>query len=176
MNLNFFYAFLPLLLPVLLFGQKPADTDAEYDQAYERRIKQEQLHGVYIPADLGDAFAQLNTLIDREAKQRFMQADEEEAVRRLHFSLGRWIIHNWGFYGGSRLSHYLKGIGLHHPDDMARFIIRSYHRNLNKRNLNAKPQIDSLAQVREQERQQRLLRGQPLYTIPKAAVAKDTID
>ena len=113
------------LLAVLLLSalhtqaQKPPETESEFDEGYQRRIRLEYIDGVYIPRDLSDALVQLNQLVDRESRARFKSADEEEAIRKLHFSLGRWITLNWGFYEGSRLSHSLKSLGIHHPDYMA---------------------------------------------------------
>ncbi|MEQ8704739.1 MAG: DUF6794 domain-containing protein [Phaeodactylibacter sp.] len=159
----------------LLSAQEPVATESEYDKAYERRIQQEYLYGVYIPKDLSDAIVQLNKLTERESLQKFRLADEEEAVRKLHFSLGRWIIHNWGFYGGSRLSLALKGMGLHHPDDMARLIIRSLHRSLNKKPIEVKAQIEAFQSVREAERQKRLESAEVIY-LKKQGVNADSVE
>lgn len=154
---------------------EPIATDTDYEKAYERRIQQEYLYGVYIPKDLSDAIVQLNKLADRESLQKFRMAAEEEAVRKLHFSLGRWIIHNWGFYGGSRLSHALKGMGLHHPDDMARLLIRSLHRSLNSEPIEVKAQVEALAAAREAERQKRLESAEILYE-EKRQLHPDSVD
>ncbi|MDX1666553.1 MAG: DUF6794 domain-containing protein, partial [Saprospiraceae bacterium] len=94
----------------------PASAD-EYEKAYQRRIQMDYLYGVYIPSDLTDAFSSLNKLIDKESRQQFRKMPEEEVFRKLFFSLGRWIIHNWGFYGGSRLSHHIRKFGIAHPED-----------------------------------------------------------
>ena len=143
-----------------LFAQDPPQNEEEADQAYQQRIRKEYLKGVYIPQDLGDAFVTLNGLIDEESKKKFRSVSEEEAAIKLHFSLGRWIIHNWGFYEGSRLSHYLRTtVGLSYPDDMARFIIIAYHRNLNRRSLDVKPLADGFIQMRDSIRQKELEQG-----------------
>lgn len=162
-----------LLFSLSLNAQRPPETESEYDANYNRRIKMENINGVYIPSDIGDAFAQLHQLIDREAKQSFKGADEELAVRNLHFSLGRWIILNWGFYEGSRLSHSLRQMGLHHPDDMARFLIRSFHRSINGKPIEAKAQIEALNEAREAERKARIQTGEVLQEWSKPA--PDTI-
>ncbi len=157
--------FLILLLQTItgIAQQKPPETDDEYEAAYERRIQQEYLYNVYIPADLAEAFIELNKRIDQPSKDKFKSHPEEEAARKLHFSLGRWIIHNWGFYEGSRLSHYLKGLGLHHPDDMARFIMITYHRNLNRKSLDVKPLIEKLVEGRKKEEEARKQEGEVIY-------------
>ena len=86
---------------------KPAETESEFDKAYAWRIRQENLDGVYIPKDLTEAFLELNRLTEKSSREKYRNAPEEEATHRLFFSLGRWIILNWGFYEGSRLSHSL---------------------------------------------------------------------
>ncbi len=137
-----------LLLSFTLSGQKPPETLEEYQERYERRIKQVYLNEVYIPEDLGDAFIQFNKLISAASKQKFKSMPESDAAVKLHFSFGRWMIVNWGFYEGSRFSHYLKKLGLSHPDDMARFVILMYHRDLNKVPLEPKQLINDLVEER----------------------------
>ncbi len=160
------FLFLIMLLQTVtgIAQQKPPETDDEFEQAYQRRIQQEYLYNVYIPSDLADAFIQLNKLIDQPSKDKFKNHPEEEAARKLHFSLGRWIIHNWGFYEGSRLSHYLKGLGLHYPDDMARFIMITYHRNLNRKTLDVKPLIEEILENRKKEEAAREQTGEVIHT------------
>jgi hypothetical protein len=148
---------------VPLQAQKPAENLDEYEKTYQWRIRQDVLYGVYIPADLAEAFIELNRKIDADSKERFKSLPEEEAADRLFFSLGRWIIHNWGFYGGSRLSHYLREIGIYHPEDMARFIIITYHRNLHRNPLAVKELVEDFHAKAEQERQERLQEGDVIY-------------
>lgn len=151
-----------LLFSLSLTAQQLPETEEEFDANYDRRVQLEQINGVYIPKDIGDAFGQLHQLIDKESKQKFKNASEEMAVRHLHFSLGRWIILNWGFYEGSRLSHSLRKMGLGHPDDMARFLLRSFHRSLNSSPIEAKAQIEALNQAREAARKARMQQGEVL--------------
>lgn len=166
------------LLPLCMFlagvlsAQKPPETLEEYEKAYQYRIRQEYLYEVYIPKDLTDAFIQLNKLIDEPSKQKFKSLDEEEATSRLFFSLGRWISHNWGFYGGSRLSHFLKGLGLSHPDDMARFIILTYHRNLNRQPLDVKPLVEKFQADRRKEQEERREQGTVIHKETRKAGKK----
>ncbi len=136
---------------------------AQYEAAYQKRISKEYLNRVYIPMDLADAFNQLNNLIDDNSKKKFKAVGEMEAARKLHFSLGRWIIHNWGFYDGSRFSHYLKGLGLTYPDDMARFVIITYHRNLTTGKLEVKQLLEAMLKDREEEHQAKMKQGEVLF-------------
>ncbi len=143
--------------------EKPAETESEFEKNYARRIQQEMINGVYIPRDLVDAFSQLNQLIDAESKRKFRSVEEEVAVSKLFFSLGRWITRNWGFYEGSRLSHYFRKMGVFHPEDMARMLIVSYHRYLNDTDLDLKGQIRFYQKKQEAERREYLEESEILY-------------
>lgn len=138
-------------------------TEDQFEKEYQKRIQKEFLNGVYIPKDLADCFVQLNRLTDDASKTKFKNMPEEDAARKLHFSLGRWIIYNWGFYEGSRLSFYLTNLGIGHPDDMAQFIIIAYHRNLNKNKLKVKELIDHYQAKREAEKKKRLQEGEIIH-------------
>lgn len=141
MNRPFLFFFLALVNLPSLWAQPPSG-EKDFEEAYKRRVSQEMLFGVYIPEDLTDAFIQLNKLIDDDSRAKFRSMPEEAASVKLHFSLGRWIMHNWGFYGGSRFSKYLNTLGLYDPDIMTRFVIITYHRNLNRKPLEVKNLLD----------------------------------
>lgn len=158
MNYNWMLSAIFILANAALLAQ-PAETKEAFEKAYQERITKEVLFGQYIPKDLTDAFVQLNKLIDTDSKIRFKSVPETEAVHKLYFSFGRWIIENWGFYGGSRLSHYLRELGIAHPEDMAQFIIVSYHRNLNKKELNVKEQVTYYQEQRQKEHLERVSKG-----------------
>ena len=150
------------IFSVSAFGQDAVTKEEAYQKNYNKRIKKERLFGVYIPKDVPDAFVQLNKLTPKEAKANFKSVQEETAVKKLHFSLGRWIIHNWGFYEGSRLSHHLRQIGVSHPDDQARVIILAYHRYLNKRPLEVKKLAEYYTEKRRKEFEAKKKKGQVL--------------
>lgn len=105
--------------------------EVEFNKQYEKNIKKERLFGVYIPRDMEDAFVELERLSDKVSIDKFRSADEDDVATKLHFGLGNWMIVNWRFYEGSRFSHYLKLMGVSHPDDMAQYTIVSWHRKLN---------------------------------------------
>ena len=151
--------FLLLNCALMMIAQNPPATEDEFEKAYQKRIQKEYLNGVYIPKDLADSFIQLNRLTDDESKKKFKEMSENDAATKLHFSLGRWMIYNWSFYEGSRFSYYLKNLGISHPDDMAQFVIITYHRNLNKNKLEVKALIDQYAQKKEEEKQKRIDQG-----------------
>lgn len=118
--------FFSLVTWIGVFGQTPE----EYQATYASRIKLEMINGVYIPFDLEDAFSELVRLSDVKGLAEFKVAPEDSVRRKLHFGLGRWILMNWGFEEGSRMSHYMKGRGVSLPDDMVEVIIITWHRHL----------------------------------------------
>lgn len=137
-------------------AQRPPANVGEYENTYKWRVRREMIRGVYIPKDIGDAFAELNRLTDKESRIKFKNIPEEIAVRKLHFSLGRWIIVNWGFYEGSRLTLWFnEQLSLFHPDDIARFIMTTYHRNLNKKPLEAKITVEKILSDRKKKEEER---------------------
>lgn len=152
-----------LLLSGATLIAQPPSTKEEFEKEYQRRIQQETLNGIYIPKDLADAFVQLNKRIDEESKMTFKSVPEDTAAHKLFFSLGRWMTLNWGFYGGSRLSHYLRELGVTYPEDMARFIIITYHRNLNRKPLNVKELVDEFIEKRRQEHLEKVEKGKVIH-------------
>lgn len=155
-----------------LKAQREAEQSAT-EEDYEKRIRKAELYGVYIPKDLGDVFAQLNKLTDEESRQKFRSISEEDAAHKLHFGLGRWMTRNWGFYGGSRLTKYLNDIGLYEPDDMVRFIIITYHREMNDQPLGVKELVANFQEVRRQEQEKRLSEGTIIHQETRKRTEKE---
>lgn len=144
----------------LVVAQEGRSYKKEYESAYQSRISKTHLNGRYIPKDIEDAMVELDRLIDEPSKQKLKSVPEEIAVRRIHFTFGRWMILNWGFYEGSRLSHYLKSKGVTYPDDMASALIAWYHRKLNGKPLLIDELASSYAEKRKNEVRERLLKGE----------------
>jgi hypothetical protein len=111
------------------------------DSIYQARVKLAEIEGVYIPKDLYDCFAQLDKLMDEEVKAQFIGFADTEVDARTHLSLGKWIEHKWSLVEGSRLSAYFNKLGVPHPDYMVSIILVSYHRHLNKKDLDLKGQV-----------------------------------
>lgn len=122
--------------------------DTERLQDYNWRIMQRKLNDIYIPSDLEDAMQELSEISSDEALAKFKGAPEEDIGRRLFFGLGKWITTNWQLYEGSRISHYLRSLGLTHPDDMVIFLIESFHRYLNARDLEIDKRVKDLQERR----------------------------
>ncbi len=124
----FFFSFILIDLSAQTFP----NTRAQLDSVYAQNIKMSKLYGVYIPKDIDDAHTRISQMTPPDAIEKFKNApDEIEVCRKLHLGIGRWMIVNWNFEEGSRLSHYLKRQGVLHPDDMAQFLLRTYYRKLN---------------------------------------------
>ena len=162
MSIQQIVIFILLVSPALLPAQPGKGKDPEI-QKYKWRLRQEILYGTYIPKDVNEVFMELNKKIDESSKNKFKALPEEEAASKLFFSLGRWMTHNWGLYEGSRLSKYLQDTGIHHPDDMVRFMIIAYHRSLNRKPLEIKELIQQFIQKEELEKQQRRQEGTILF-------------
>lgn len=117
---------------VLLAQQyDPPNSQDEFERQYQERIKKDRLGGVYIPRNLDDALVQLNKLTSEESRKLFKSIPEDTVCQIMHNRLGQWMISNWSFYEGSRLSNYLRSAGVTYPDDMADFLILAFHRHLN---------------------------------------------
>jgi len=131
-------------------AQRAPSVDDPAEQAYQKRILKSRLNGVYIPKDLYDAFAQLNRLMDEPTRKQFQSMTEEEAGKKLYLIM--WICNNWGMYGGSRLSHYIQNMGISNPEAKAHFIITTYHRGLNKKDLGIKERVEFYQKKLEEEK------------------------
>lgn len=136
-------SFLLMFTTILAFSQ-----ETDFEKQFQQRIKKDVINGVYIPQDLAECFQELNKKISEESKRKFKAMSEADAATKLHFSLGRWIWYNWSLYEGSRLSVYLNKVGVHHPEDMAKLIIISYHRYLNKKPLEVKSLAEEIDAAR----------------------------
>lgn len=124
----------------------------EADSIYQSNIKKSRLNGVYIPKDLEDAFLELDRISPPESLEKIKSVSEETIARKLHFGLGKWMAYNWNFDEGSRFSHYLKGLGLFHTDDMIDFMLVSYHRYLLKKEQDIPTRIKKYKEKREKEK------------------------
>ena len=143
-----------LLIFIGICSIASTQTPAEYEANYAARIKMEEINGVYIPADLNDAFAELDRLSDPKGLAKFKNAPES-AIANSHFGLQKWVQLNWGLDDGSRISHYLKLKGISVPDDMARTIVLAYHRHLNGKPILLEQEIAIIAKRMEEEKAKR---------------------
>lgn len=121
---------------VPIYSQSKEDMSREQDSIYNSNITKTRLNGKYIPKDLEDAFKELDQLSPPKELIKVKLASEDLIAKKLHFGLGRWMSYNWNFEQGSRFSHYLTtNMNLRYTDDMIDFMLRVYHRYLNKKPL-----------------------------------------
>ena len=169
MKLRFIFLALLFAGSQLAFAQKektpeaPVSSEEQFEKKYQQRIKKEVLAGTYIPKDVAEAFVQLNKLIDTDSKTKYKTTEENIAVRKFSGGFGRWMIHNWGFYEGSRYSHHLRSMGIYHPEEMAKFTMLMYHRYLNKKKLNVKDyleafELEKAKKLEEKKKNQKVLK------------------
>ena len=147
---------LPLL--AIFFGlglSASAQTPEEFQANYNKRIKLEMINGVYIPADLDDAFSELTRLSDPNGLREFKISPEDSIRRKLHFGLGRWILINWGLEEGSRFSHHMKGRGVSLPDDIVEVTIITWHRKLNNKPLGFEQEVALIEKRKAAEKAKR---------------------
>lgn len=142
----------------------PPGTEEQYQKQYAERIRKDRLNGVYIPKNLDDACRQLSALSSPESRERFKKLPEDSVSMYMHRSLGQWMIVNWSFYEGSRLSHYLRSAGVTYPDDMADFLIVAWHQQLNGQPIEIKALVQRFKEKRkklwEAEKQEKLQTGE----------------
>lgn len=146
----------------------PAFTESEISREYQERIKKDRIGGTYIPKNLDDALAELDKRIEPASRMKIRALPEDSVCTELHFRLGSWMISNWSFYEGSRISHYLKSAGVTYPDDMADFLLIAYHRRLNNIPVNIRDLATEFKSKRKQEHQDRIKKG----TVVKETVRK----
>ena len=96
--------------------------------------------GVYVPADLDDAFKELSRMLHPKMIERMKTGTETNMVQ-YHFGLGMWMRNNWALWKGSRLSTWFNQKGVHHPDDMSGIILTSFWRHLNSRPIELDVQV-----------------------------------
>jgi hypothetical protein len=159
-----------LLFSIILSASSFAQDDVSfpkgeegYEAQYQRNIKKTRINGVYIPANLEEAFKELDDLSPEEAKVKFTNAPEDVIATKLHFGLGRWISVYWNFVEGSRYVEYLRQLGITDPDHMIQFTIVSYHRYKNNKPIDVEIQVEKYKALREEKRQELLNRRQLIH-------------
>lgn len=156
------FFFLAIAAPSLAQEGPPSD-EKEFEKQYNERIKKDKLNNVYIPKNLDDAMLQLDKIISAESQTKIKAIPEDTVCTLLHNRLGQWMILNWGFYGGSRLSHYLRSAGVTFPDDMADFLILAYHHRLNGKPVSIKELAIFFKEKRKKEHQEEIKSGKVIH-------------
>jgi len=96
-------------------------------QEFEKRLTLERINGVYIPANLGECFSELDRLLSEVDRNEMRALGQRDDMIRYHLSLGMWMRNKWGLWGGSRLLKYFRDHGISHPEEMSSIILYHYH-------------------------------------------------
>lgn len=126
----------------VIIKRQKKPVDAQVDSFLKAQAKMTHIDGIYIPKDLFDCFKELDKAMDEDVRDKFIKFSDAEVDKRTHASLGMWIKRRWALDGGSRLAQYFNKMGVPHAEYMVGIIIQSYHRHLNKRDLQIKEQVE----------------------------------
>lgn len=97
----------------------------------------------YVPKDLNSALIYLDCIWSDHDKEDFMNTPESDAVGDLHMGFGMAIRNGWGLWkGDSGIALYFVNLGVTHADYMSGIILNSFHRYLNKKDINLQEQIN----------------------------------
>lgn len=88
--------------------------------------------GVYIPADIDDAIAELEKMLHPALIEEIKVCSPEELIGKYHFGLLMWMRGNWGLWHGSRLAGFLKSQGISHSDSMSSAVLTAFWQYLNQ--------------------------------------------
>ena len=100
-------------------------------QELKQRLTAETIKGVYIPANMGECFLELDRQLSEITRKEMKAQPTRRDMIRYHRGLGMWMRNNWGLWGSSRLSKYFNDKGVFHPEDMSGIILEHYHDWLN---------------------------------------------
>ena len=100
-------------------------------QDSEQRLVADTIEGVYIPANMGECFVELDKQLSEIDRKEMKAQPNRENMIRYHRGLGMWMRNNWGLWGGSRLSKYFSDRGVSHPEEISGIILEHYHDWLN---------------------------------------------
>lgn len=99
---------------------------AEERREHQRRLTAKTIDGIYIPANLGEALAELDKLLPQVVREEMRTLPDREDMIEYHFGLGTALRNSWGLWGGSRLQKYFIDRGVSHPDSMSGVILDHY--------------------------------------------------
>ncbi|MCC6815907.1 MAG: hypothetical protein IT267_05805 [Saprospiraceae bacterium] len=143
--------------------------EEEFKKNYEKRILLARINDVYIPINTEDAIKELIRLTEKDARDKLITVPEDTIASKLHFSLGRWIMINWGLEQGSRLSHYYFKKGVGEKDDMIDLLLRCFYRRLAGKELHEEMLVDHYKQLQKERLEERRKKSILLKTIKPGA-------
>ncbi|MBZ0166811.1 MAG: hypothetical protein K8I00_08385 [Candidatus Omnitrophica bacterium] len=103
-----------------------------------------------LPRNLEECYAALTRELSPQELVQFMQAPEQDVVR-YRIGLGFWLRNRWGLWQNSELKQYFSEMGITDPDEMSQIILTSFHRHLNKKDIQLQQQIRLIQQYLKQQ-------------------------
>ena len=95
------------------------------------------------PVNLESALEYLNNNWTEEQKIQFQMICEENIIKYTHLSIGMGIRNAWKLWEDNKLTRYFNDLGIIHADDMSSIILLSFHRKLNRKDIELEEQIKS---------------------------------
>lgn len=84
----------------------------------------------YIPKDLYDCYVDLERILDPEMISQMKSSTAREMTRK-YAQVEVMIKDRWELTRKSRLTNYFQRLGVRHPDEMTRMILKGYWHHLN---------------------------------------------
>ena len=101
-------------------------------------------HDVYVPVNVEDAIAQLDSLLTQNQIDEIRAIESEQDFAGMtHHSLGAWLRNYWGLWRGSRMSTYFNERSIYHPDTMSWITLVSYYRHLQGEPIRLQDQLEN---------------------------------
>jgi len=143
----------------ILFSERAREFKTlERYQLLQKRIQRQIMHVDYKPETLDEAFAYLDKFL--QDKEAFQTCPEKEMMGLAHMTLGMWIRNRWRLWWSENyaknsvnenddtypqvkpaLNAWFESHGINHADDMSGVVLTSYHRKLNKKDLDLEKQF-----------------------------------
>ena len=96
-------------------------------QELERRLTLDSINHIYIPPNIKECFIELDKELTPEVVSKLNAFKSAGEMGVHHFGMGMWMRNNWGLWGGSKLSAYMRQRGFRDPDSMSSEILRYYY-------------------------------------------------
>ncbi len=94
-----------------------------------------------VPSSVSEALQMFLKSLDDEEKKALKEIEEDQ-ISLFHFTWGQDMRNDWSmFEKDTLLVNSFKSIGITHPDDMSGIILRSAHRQLNKKPIKLNEQV-----------------------------------
>lgn len=152
-----------LVVATISSSQNTSSLQDSLQREYEDRIKLSRIDDIYIPADIYDAFKELDKKTSVDSREKYAGVPEEKIAELMRFRLGFWMKQNWGFGMGSRLTHSLREFGIQSPDEAVDFILIAWHRHLNGKELELEELGAGFSEKRKQAFEEKMKKAEVIH-------------